>query len=311
MTEIARDAELSALGLALGKAGHLSDSALRDAFLKLRGTNADDQVESLLAIAGVIRPAVAGSLAATTNAIERGLASGVQAIPISSDRYPAALRGIVDAPPVIFIRGALEVLHRPPGIAIVGTRKATGHGLTIASRLATFFGNAGLTVVSGLAMGIDAAAHEGALLSASPTVAVLAHGLDKATPRANSHLADRILENGGAWISEHPFGATPKAEYFVLRNRIQVGLSAASIIVEGEERSGSSTQAEFCLRNRRLLLAVVPDSPSRVVTQSQLPMLLVNKRGAMAIRSRDDYEDSLAAVRRRIADLSITMGVVA
>lgn len=235
--------------------------------------------------------------------LQKGLDIGVQPIHYGHQAYPRHLRSIVDAPPILHVRGNIAAFDGLPGVAIVGTRRATAHGLVIAERIATFVGAAGYPVVSGLALGIDAAAHEGALKSATPTIAVLAHGLKAASPKTNAHLAARILEQGGAWVSEHTIDVPARPEYFVHRNRIQVGLSCASIIVEGQEKSGSMTQAEFCLRNKRALFAVLPESESAVSTQHELPRILVRQRGATAIRSRADYAAMLEVVGRRAQEM--------
>jgi DNA processing protein len=292
-----QDVEQAVAALALLTSKRAGASTVRDLLLATKGQVHD--AASFLEAAGVPPGGLNASLSLARGVIEKGIDQDVWPIPASSDNYPATLLGIADAPPVIYFRGSLAALMRGPGVAVVGTRKATIHGITIAERLSEFLSNAGYSVVSGLALGIDAAAHEGALRTGTPTIAVLAHGLEKASPRANAPLAARILEQGGAWLSEHPVGTPAKPEYFVQRNRIQVGLSLASIIVEGEERSGSATQAEYCLRNRRALFAVLPRPSDAVATQHRLPQMLVAQRGAIAIRSRDDYQAVLDVLARR------------
>lgn len=247
------------------------DSA-RDVVAKIQG---DDLIDE-------------SSFSLVETAILRGIELGILPITISSSNYPAGLLGIEDAPPILYARGNLECLHGI-GVSVVGSRKATAHGLEISKRIALFLSENSVNVVSGLAMGIDAAAHEGALMGAAPTIAVLAHGLEKAMPVTNRFLGERILEAGGAWVSEHEFGVRPRPEYFVLRNRIQVGLSRASVIVEGEASSGSKTQAEYCLRNNRKLFAVLSSTESKISTLDELPKILVNQRGAYPIYSRNDY----------------------
>lgn len=303
----APDFDLSVATLALLRSGKQSQASVRSLLLRfLSDLSIESSAEALLS-AAAIRPGELGASAAWARGVlQQGLDLGIVPVPISSAAYPPMLRQIADAPAILYVRGSMSALSQV-GIAVVGTRKATPHGVTIAERISAFLSSHQWTVVSGLALGIDAAAHEGALRGPSPTVAVLAHGLEKASPRANAPLADRILEQGGAWVSEHPFGGPARPENFVLRNRIQVGLSCASIIVEGEERSGSMTQAEFCIRNRRLLFGVVPAPGASVLTQNRLPMMLVQQRGAVPIRSKDDYESVLALARQRSIDLG-TLG---
>lgn len=245
-------------------------------------------------------PVLAEEISSAKGSIDKGLALGIFPVPYSSEHYPAGLRTIEDAPPIIFIRGELSVVNKYIGVSVVGARKSTLHGMEIAKRISQYLSDNNFMVVSGLALGIDAAAHEGALLGKTPTVAVLAHGLEKAQPVTNSLLAERILENGGAWVSEYEFGIRPRPENFVRRNRIQVGLSRGSIIVEGELRSGSKTQAEFCLRNGRVLMAVLPDPDNKISTLSELPRLLVRDRGAKPIYSREDYPWVIEAIARTV-----------
>jgi DNA processing protein len=306
MTE--RDVSISVAALALQRSAKLSYAAVRQLLVQLRENVEFSDVsttDQVLEAASVSRPEVNMSVSEALRDIEKGLELGIVPIPISSDRYPQTLRNILDAPPILYVRGQLAALQTLPGVAVVGTRKATPHGLLIASRVAQFLSDAGWPVVSGLAMGIDAAAHEGAMKGKSVTVAVLAHGLEKASPTINRPLADRILEAGGLWVSEHAVGVPAKPSNFVLRNRIQVGLSSASVIVEGEEKSGSKTQAEFCLQNKRVLFAVLPEPGSNVSTLSDLPKMLVGQRGALPIYSRADYPGMLDAVRKRADALRV------
>jgi len=222
--------------------------------------------------------------------------ANISLIVIGTPYYPTYLASIQDAPPVLYLRGNLELMKRQAGVAVVGTRKASANGLTIAERIARFFAERSWTVVSGLAMGIDAAAHRGALSANGATIAVLAHGLRSASPRINASLGAEILDHGGAWVSEYPIDVSARPEQFIQRNRIQIGLSAGSIIVEGEERSGTMAQAEFCLRNKRKLFAVLPERARELKLVSQGPIILINKRGAKPLRSKDDYESAMQSM---------------
>lgn len=242
---------------------------------------------------------------AAAKVAEATLRNGISAVVIGDVGYPTYLAGIQDPPPVLYVKGNIDLLVRPAGVAIVGTRKASPNGIIIAERISKYFAESDWTIVSGLAMGIDAAAHRGALNAAGATIAVLAHGLRSASPKVNAHLGSEILEKGGAWVSEYPIDVTAKPEQFVLRNRIQIGLSAGSIIVEGEERSGTMTQAEFCLRNKRKLFAVLPEKIDALKLVSTGPLILVNKRGATPLRSKEDY----TAAMNSMAPLRSSMGV--
>lgn len=291
--------EVSTAVLSLINSKNCSISLLRDILTTTYVETADD----LFRIVNISKASVNSSYSNAAETLENGLRHGIQPIIISSDVYPHSLRIIADAPLILYARGNISVLDSAPGVAVVGTRKATMHGITIAERVSSYIGEFGIPVISGLALGIDAAAHEGALRSPTPTIAVLAHGLERASPRANAHLADRILDHGGLWVSEHPCGVSARPEYFVQRNRIQVGLASASIIVEGEEKSGSMTQAEFCLRNRRVLAAVLPEPGGVTTTQHKLPEMLISSRGAFAIRTKDDYPTLLALAMAKKKEL--------
>lgn len=215
----------------------------------------------------------------------------IAVISILDPLYPKALRLIPDPPTVLFARGNFSLLKAPPGVAVVGTRQATKHGLEIARRIAAFLASNNFTVVSGLALGIDAAAHEGALDVQGCTIAVLAHGLHKATPATNAALGKRILDAGGAWVSEHPVGTEARKELFVKRNRIQIGIAAGSLIVESGERSGTQTQASYCVGQKRPLFAVVPaDRSNPLGLYSEGPLSFVRLLGAIPIKGKDDYE---------------------
>lgn len=221
---------------------------------------------------------------------DKNKSQGVAMRCINDARYPHYLRMIKDAPPMLFIKGNKQLNDYLPGVAIVGAREATSAGKEIARRISQFMAASGWSVVSGLALGIDAAAHQGCLDGNGKTIAVLAGGLDKPNPAANADLGFKILESGGSWISEHPVGVPPKKHYFVPRNRIQVGLSAGSIIVEAKIKSGSLTQAKFCVEQNRPLFAVVPhqtDNPLSLNSEGTIHM--VSELGAIPIATKSDY----------------------
>lgn len=218
--------------------------------------------------------------------------------------YPKSLRLIKNPPPVVFIKGNVELFNNLQAVAVVGTRKVTSNGAKIAHRISAHMAEHDWTVVSGLAIGVDAAAHNGALSVNGKTIAVLAHGLHKASPKQNSLLADEILLKNGAWISEHPYDKEARKEYFVQRNRIQIGVSCGSIIVESDINSGTATQAEFCIEADRALFAVVPESSDNPLHLfSNGPLKLVAEKNAIPIKSRLDYPmiiDKLTSVQKRL-----------
>jgi DNA processing protein len=186
-------------------------------------------------------------------ALTRASESGIRALAPDSLEFPAALREIPDPPLLLWLRGEL-----PPGpaLAMVGSRRPSARGLATAHAFAAELSRSGVAIVSGLAYGIDTAAHEGALAGAGPTVAVLASGLDRVTPTGQARLAERILGRGGAWLSERGPGADARPYHFPERNRLISGLARASLIVEAREKSGSLWTARHALEQGRDVLVV-------------------------------------------------------
>jgi DNA processing protein len=172
--------------------------------------------------------------------------------------YPSRLAEIADPPPLLIVRGRTELLEQP-AVALVGARNASGNGRMFASSLASELAAAGLLVVSGLARGIDTAAHEGALAAGAPTVAVIASGVDVAYPSENAELMERIAATG-AIVSERPLGAVPQARHFPRRNRLIAGLSLGVVVVEAAPNSGSLITARLAAEQGREVMAV-PGSP--------------------------------------------------
>ena len=172
--------------------------------------------------------------------------------------YPRRLAEIADPPPLLIVRGCIELLEQP-AIAVVGARNASGNGRMLAGSLASELAAAGLLVISGLARGIDTAAHEGALAAGAPTVAVIASGVDVAYPADNAELMERIAKTG-AIVSERPLGAVPQARHFPRRNRLISGLSLGIVVVEAAPQSGSLITARLAAEQGREVMAV-PGSP--------------------------------------------------
>lgn len=171
----------------------------------------------------------------------------------NDSRYPTLLREISGAPPLLFVRGDADCLNLPQ-IAIVGSRQCTRAGRQLAQDFAHHFSRNGLITTSGLALGIDSAAHEGAL-DGGRTIAVLAHGLDAVYPPRNRLLAERVMESG-ALVSEFPVGVTPRPEFFPRRNRIISGLSLGVLVVEAALKSGSLITAHEAIDQGREVFAI-------------------------------------------------------
>jgi DNA processing protein len=180
--------------------------------------------------------------------------SGTVLLPATSPEYPALLRESPDAPAALFVRGDIRVLGEPQ-LAMVGSRNPTAGGRATAREFASFFARAGLTITSGLALGIDAACHEGALAAKGPTIAVLGCGLDQIYPRNHEALAEAIVASG-ALVSEFPPGTQPMRECFPQRNRIIAGLSHGTLVVEAAQRSGSLITARLAGEAGREVFAI-------------------------------------------------------
>ena len=204
------------------------------------------EVASAVGRAGDASRALLGRLAAT----------GVAAITAEDAAYPSRLRQIELPPPVLFLIGNTEALGADRAVAIVGTRRPTDDGRATASRIAGALAAVGATVISGLAVGIDGAAHAGSLLAGGTTVAVLGSGHARLYPPAHAHLADEIVRGGGAVVAEVPPDAEPRAATFPRRNRIIAALADATVVVEAGERSGALITASWALEQGRAVFAV-------------------------------------------------------
>ncbi|MCD6291936.1 MAG: DNA-processing protein DprA, partial [Deltaproteobacteria bacterium] len=212
---------------------------------------------------------------------------GGEIISLDDPRYPENLALIVDPPPVLYFKGSLECLNSP-AIAVVGARRASELGRRFAFSLASRLVAQGLTVISGLALGVDGAAHEGSLRGGGSTVAVLGTGLDVVYPAAHRHLAGKIVENG-VLLTEFPPGAGPDKHHFPRRNRLVSGLSQGVVVVEAGERSGSLITARLALEQGREVFAV-PGPPGLPGSRGVNRLL---KDGAQLLESVDDIFSAL------------------
>ena len=218
--------------------------------------------------------------------------------------YPGHLSEIKDYPPLLYVRGNMEALPKM-GCAVVGTREASRLGISWAKQISEIFTDNGYCVVSGLALGIDTAAHRGALDNGGTTIAVMAHGLDLITPGSNKDLAHEILDNGGALVAEHPPGTPPRRSEYAIRNRIQSGLSACSVIVESGESGGAMHEARFTHDQGRKLYCIIPDEGVDGFSEFNLDgaRKLEDELSARPIRNSDDL---LAIIRRELAEIHPT-----
>ncbi len=202
------------------------------------------------------------------------LDAGITALTPDDDSYPRRLKEIHDPPPLMYIRG--ELADRDEwSLAIVGTRRPTAYGQQVTRTLTTDLARSGLTIVSGLARGVDGIAHETALECGGRTIAVVACGLDRVYPPEHKPLAARILESGGAMLSEYPLGTRPDARYFPRRNRIIAGMTLGTLVTEAGEKSGTWHTVTSALDQGREVFAV----PGPITSEQSTGANNVIKRG--------------------------------
>jgi DNA processing protein len=222
---------------------------------------------------------------------------GTVAITLSDPRYPALLREIFDPPVLLFARGRLELLQ-PFHFAVVGTRRPTTYGTAVAERISADLVRAGLTIVSGMARGIDSAAHKGALSAGGDTVAVLGCGVDVVYPSENRKLAADLAAKG-LILSEFAMGSTAFPQNFPVRNRIISGLSSGVLVVEGAQYSGSAITAKLALDQGREVFAV----PGNVTSKASWGPNLLIKQGAKLVQDWNDVIVELPPdVRRQLIE---------
>lgn len=218
----------------------------------------------------------------------------VRALGPMDDGWPSVLDGLGTPPAALFVRGRSEPLPPPHRcLAIIGARRCTAEGRTIARALGAAAARAGLVVVSGLALGIDAAAQAGAVDEGGLTLGVLASAVDDPTPRANARLARRIADGGGWLVSERPPGARVHAHSFPWRNRIVAALASALVVVEAGLPSGTLGTVEWALRLGRRVGAV----PGSVLSPASAGSNALLTRGAVPITCADDAVGLVSLVR--------------
>lgn len=208
--------------------------------------------------------------------------SGAQIITMGDAAYPPSLRSLDDAPPLLYMRGTLHDTDTL-ALAMVGTRTATRYGLDAAHYFALELARAGVTIISGLAQGIDAAAHRGALEAKGRTLALLGNGIDVVYPREHDRLTQHIIENG-ALLSEYPLGTPPIASNFPRRNRLISGLAQAVLVVEAPEHSGALLTANAALEQGRDVFAV----PGLIFNPSSVGANRLIQDGAKLVMSSTD-----------------------
>jgi DNA processing protein len=248
--------------------------------------------ESALAAVPAIGPETARALKVTTDAavdqeIRRAAAIGTHIVGFGCPGYPARLAQLADPPLVLYVRGTLP--EDEPGVALVGARRASQYGLRVAADLAKGLAEVGVAVISGLARGVDAAAHRGAIAAGGRTIAVLGSGIDRPYPPEHDGLVEDIVRSGGAVVTELPLDAPPLGFHFPRRNRIVSGLSLGVVVVEAAEKSGSLITAEWALEQGKDVMAV----PGRVGDAGSTGCHRLIKEGAALV---EDAIDILAAL---------------
>ncbi len=212
---------------------------------------------------------------------------GIGYVTYQEQSYPEPLKNIFDPPPGLFYKGDL-VSQDNVAVALVGSRRPTHYGKTVSEKIAAELAESGLTVVSGLARGIDSSAHRGALKAGGRTIAVLGNGIDLVYPRENRELQDNIPLSG-AVISEYPLGSPPEAWHFPVRNRIISGLSKAIVVIEASERSGSLITADCALEQGREVLAV----PGNINSHMSIGTNRLIKQGARLVEKTEDIFEEI------------------
>ena len=217
---------------------------------------------------------------------------GGEVLILDDGAYPALLKEIPDPPVTLYVRGAWAECLEAPCVGVVGSRRASTYGQNVALMLGRDLAARGVTVVSGLARGIDAAAHRGALEAGGRTVAVLGTGIDEVYPRDHRKLAAEILGRGGALVSQFPLATPPVAENFPYRNRIISGLSLGVVVVEASEKSGSLITARLAMEQNREVYAV----PGNVTSKNSFGTnYLIKSAGAKLVQTWQDVVSEFPA----------------
>ena len=220
--------------------------------------------------------------------LEKLAATSASILTYRDDAYPERLRQIYDPPALLWVRGDASLLSRPI-LAVVGTRHPTPYGTGMAEKLARELAMRGLIILSGMARGIDTAAHKGALAAKKPNVAVWGTGVDVIYPKENKALAEQIIAGGGAIVSEYPLGTFPAPQNFPRRNRILSGMSVGVLVIEAAEYSGTRVTARCALEQNRDVFAV----PGNVTNKNAWGPNLLIKQGAKLTSCWEDVWEDL------------------
>lgn len=221
----------------------------------------------------------------------------IEAVPFGSSRLPDQFWAIPDPPLLVFLRGRVEALTEQPAVAIIGTRQPTEYGRKAATRFALRCAESGVTVVSGLALGCDAAAHAGCLEGGGVTVAVMAHGLDTVHPARHRELAFSMVDSGGALLSEYPPGTEPRPNQFVERDRLQSALASAVIVIETDVEGGTMHTVGFAKGQSRMLACLSHPERLRSEPKTRGNQKLIAEGAATPLEDADQLKAFLDRVK--------------
>jgi DNA processing protein len=273
----------------------------------MRGLGAAERLfeASLTELEGLGMPAAAAqfvfegkSRAAAEDEMKRTLEAGASVLTPEDAAYPERLREIYDPPAVLWIRGDVGLLSRP-GIAVVGTRQPSPYGAGMAELLSRDLANRRVVILSGMARGVDTAAHKGAIEAGGKTVAVWGTGIDVIYPKENKKLAEQIVATGGTIVSEYPLGTFPAPQNFPIRNRILSGMSVGVLVIEAAEYSGTRITARCAMEQNRDVYAV----PGNVTNKNAWgPNTLIKQGAKLTATWEDIWEDLPSQVRLELED---------
>ncbi len=216
--------------------------------------------------------------------LERVKALGCDILTLDDGSYPAYLREIADPPITLYVRGDWQGCFDRPGVAVIGSRMCSTYGENASEMLARDLASRGICVISGLARGIDTAAHRGAMRGGGKTTAVLGTGIDGVYPKENTRLVREILDSGGAIVSQFPLGTPPLKDNFPYRNRIISGLSLGVLLIEATEKSGSLITARLATEQNREVMAV----PGNITSRNSVGTNYLIKAGAKLVQQWQD-----------------------
>jgi DNA processing protein len=266
---------------------------------------------SLTELEGLGMPAAAAQFvfegkarAAAEDEMKRTVEAGGSVLTPEDSEYPERLREIYDPPAVLWIRGDVRQLARP-GIAVVGTRQPSPYGAGMAELLSRDLANRRLVIFSGMARGVDTAAHKGTIEAGGKTVAVWGTGIDVIYPKENKKLAEQIVATGGTIVSEYPLGTFPAPQNFPIRNRILSGMSVGVLVIEAAEYSGTRITARCAMEQNRDVFAV----PGNVTNKNAWgPNTLIKQGAKLTATWEDVWEDLPSQIRLGLEDELMAAG---